>query len=115
MFSHVNCIAQKNVIIGHFSSGNLEGWNEKIFKNETQYQIIESSSGKILKAKSQASGSGLFRELQVDLKETPCLAWSWKVQNVLYGLNETTKDGDDYSARVYVVFLMDRLFGIRML
>ena len=104
MLLPVNCMAQKSTIIGHFSSGNLDGWKEKIFKNVTQYKIIESNSGKILEAKSQASGSGLFRELQVDLKEMPCLAWSWKVQNVLYGLNETAKDGDDYSARVYVIF-----------
>jgi len=104
MLATTNCIAQKSVIIGHFSSGSLEGWKEKNFKNETQYQIIESSSGKILEAKSRASGSGLFRELQVDLREMPCLAWTWKVQNILYGLNETTKDGDDYSARVYVIF-----------
>ena len=104
LLSPLNCIAQKSVIIGDFSKGNLDGWKEKVFKNKTSYRIIDSGSGKILEAKSRASGSGLFRELQVDLRETPCLAWSWKVQNILRGLNETTKDGDDYSARIYVVF-----------
>ena len=104
LLSPLNCIAQKSVIIGDFSKGNLDGWKEKVFKNKTSYRIVDSGSGKILEAKSRASGSGLFRELQVDLRETPCLAWSWKEQNILGGLNETTKDGDDYSARIYVVF-----------
>ena len=55
LLSPLNCIAQKSVIIGDFSKGNLDGWKEKVFKNKTSYRIIDSGSGKILEAKSRAS------------------------------------------------------------
>ena len=32
------------------------------------------------------------------------LNWTWKIDNVLTGVDERTRAGDDYAARVYVVF-----------
>jgi hypothetical protein len=54
-------------------------------------------------AESRGTASGLFREGTIDLTSTPWLNWSWKVENVLSGLNEREKSGDDYPARIYVV------------
>lgn len=59
---------------------------------------------KVLKAESQAAASGLYREQSVDLTQTPWLHWRWKIANTLDGIDETTRAGDDYPARVYVVF-----------
>ena len=101
--------ASENIIVGDFSASNLTGWKEKVFKNKTKYKFIESNIGTVLKADSSASASGMFREMKIDLTKTPCLSWSWKVDGVLDGLDETTKSGDDYPARVYVVF-SDGLF-----
>jgi len=39
----------------------------------------------------------------VDLRRTPWLSWSWRVDRVLNGVDERSKSGDDYPARVYVV------------
>ena len=89
--------------ISHFSSEQLDGWKSKEFKNETHYQIIQLDSKTVLKASSDSSASGLFKEQRIDLYKTPYLNWSWRIENRLGKLNEQTKPGDDYAARVYVV------------
>jgi hypothetical protein len=48
-------------------------------------------------------GFGLFRELEVDPRHA-VIHWSWKVDAGLHAGDERTRDGDDYPARVYVVF-----------
>lgn len=92
------------VVVGNFSSGDLEGWKPKVFKGETIYHLVDSDRGTVLKAESRSSASGLFLEVDIDLEKTPCLSWSWKVDNILHGLLETTKQGDDFPARIYVIF-----------
>lgn len=96
--------ARDDVIVSNFKSGDLTGWEEKAFKNNTKYELVEMNGSKVLQAISTASASGMFREMKVDLTKTPCLNWTWKVDNTFSGLDETTKSGDDYPARVYVVF-----------
>ena len=102
-------MAEDDLIVGDFLAGSLTGWKEKTFKGKTRYELIDRGAGKVLKADSRASASGLFREMKIDLVKTPCMTWSWKVDGILDGLDETTKGGDDYPARVYVVF-SDGLF-----
>lgn len=92
------------VPVGDFSAGNLTGWVEKSFSGKTTYRIVETDNGAALQAISKNSASGLFREMPIDLTKTPCLTWAWKVDGSLGGLDETSKAGDDYSARVYVIF-----------
>ncbi len=97
--------AENNVLIpiGTFSSGTLTNWSNKTFSGKTHYQIVQLEKSYILKAESHAGASGLFKELRVDLKKTPFLNWRWRIDQRLEGLNEQSKSGDDYSARVYVV------------
>ena len=57
-----------------------------------------------LYAESRASASGLFREIKVDLDRTPYLHWSWRIKGLIDGGDERSKQGDDYPARIYVVF-----------
>ncbi len=91
------------LIIGDFSNNRLDGWEPKHFKGETRYRLQTVDGVMVLKADSQASGSGLFKEQRIDLEQTPYLNWSWRIANRLEGLNEQSKAGDDYAARIYVV------------
>ncbi len=102
--------AAENIVIGRFADGDLSGWQEKVFKEKTAYNLIEKNGTTVLKAESNASASGLFREQAIDLRQTPCLQWRWKVEDVLSGLDETSKAGDDYAARVYVVVSIGPMF-----
>ena len=83
--------------------GDLTGWQEKSFKGRTGYQVVEQDGRGILCADSRASASGLYLERRIDLTRTPWLNWRWRIDEALPPLNETTRAGDDYAARVYVV------------
>ncbi len=85
------------------NSENLKNWQEKSFAGNTQYQLMRENEHTVLKATTNASASGLFREIVIDLNKTPYLNWSWKVDNIYQGNDEHSKDGDDYPARIYVV------------
>lgn len=90
-------------IIADFSTDKIENWQAKSFSGETKYVITDDAGKRVLKAVSSDTASGLAKEKVIDLFETPYLNWSWKIDNTLPNLNETTKDGDDYAARIYVV------------
>lgn len=88
------------VEIANFSREGLTGWKEKSFSGHTRYEVRDGA----LCASSSAAASGLFREIRVDLGQTPWLHWSWRIDKGLHGGDERSKEGDDYPARVYVVF-----------
>jgi hypothetical protein len=90
-------------LVGTFSTQGLMGWEETSFVGNTQYQIVEMDGVPVLKAESRASASGLTFETEVDLEKTPYLYWRWRVENTLTNIDERTKQGDDYPARLYVV------------
>ena len=91
-------------VIGNFAAGALSGWTEKEFSGKTAYRLIRLDGNTVLAASSNASASGLYRKIAVDLTRTPYLNWSWRVDDILKGVDETTRGGDDYAARIYVIF-----------
>lgn len=95
--------ADEKSMIGRFSASDLKDWQTKSFKGETRYGFDDKSGQRALFADSQGAASGLYREIRVDLTRTPWLNWSWRVDKVLNGIDERSKEGDDYPARVYVV------------
>jgi hypothetical protein len=97
-------VQAETVIIGDFSAGDLTGWEEKSFSGETQYSLVEQNGVKVLAAHSDGTASGYVKKVKVNLAKTPILNWSWKTENILPGLDEKTKQGDDYPVRIYVVF-----------
>jgi DUF3047 family protein len=70
----------------------------------TEFALVADEGRTVLRARSQAASAGLSRELRVDLRSHPLLAWRWKVMNLLAKSDLTTKAGDDFPARLYVVF-----------
>ncbi len=90
-------------VVGRFQQGDLDGWEVKKFEGETEYTLVEDLEGYALQASSDASASGLHKAVKIDLTRTPYLNWSWRVKGTLSDIDETTKQGDDYAARVYVV------------
>lgn len=95
--------ADSNLSIALFEHEDLSTWEKKSFVGETQYSIVSDNDKHVLKAESNQTASGIAKELQIDLKKTPYLNWSWRIDNQLPNLNERTKSGDDYSARIYLV------------
>lgn len=93
-------VADNKLPIGEFSQNRLEGWEHKSFKGETEYSLQAIDGVTVLTADSRAAGSGMFKEQHIDLEQTPFLNWSWRIGKRLNGLNEQSKPGDDYAARV---------------
>jgi hypothetical protein len=86
-----------------FSQRGLEKWQYEVIENETRYTLVDYQQRPALKAVSQNSASGYVLEKDIDLLATPYLSWQWLALNKLPSLNERSKSGDDYVARVYVV------------
>ena len=95
--------ASVELTVGNFSAGDLDDWKTKSFQKMTDYRLVLKDGRRVLAAESKSSASGLVREIRIDLERLPYLQWSWRVNDVLSGIDERTKDGDDYPARVYVV------------
>ena len=90
--------------IGEFSKGSLDGWEEKSFAGHTEYELKTNKAGVMaLFAQSEASASGLFKELSADMRKTPYLNWHWQVDAGPSGNKERSKQGDDFAVRVYVI------------
>lgn len=88
---------------GRFSAGDLSGWETRVFSRATDYRVVEQEGRQVLQADCSNAASAFYRRLQVDLRRTPILRWSWRVEAPYDGLDETRKQGDDYAARLYVV------------
>lgn len=92
------------IMVGEFESGSLAGWKEESFHGLTRYEIVSDGSRTSLRADSSASASYLIKKVNVDLLKTPVLNWSWRTDKFLDGIDERTPEGDDYPARIYIVF-----------
>ena len=72
-------------------------------KSNTEYTLGSNESGNYLKALANNAASGLGKEIKIDLNRTPYLNITWKVEKDLKGIDERSKKGHDYAARVFVV------------
>ena len=91
-------------VIDDFEGGLKPAWEVKSFKGTTDYQVVTDGGGKVLRAESKGTASGLVYAIDYAPADYPVLAWRWKVANIIPQGDETVKSGDDYAARVYVVF-----------
>lgn len=73
----------------------------------TRYALVENEGAVVLRAQAEASTSGLIRQVRIDLRTHPMLAWRWKAMNLVNRGNLARKDGDDFALRVYVTFEVD--------
>ena len=71
--------------------------------NKTEYSVGNNKNGNFLKAVANNAASGLGKEIKIDLNKTPFLNITWKVEKDLKGIDEKSKKGHDYAARVFVV------------
>ena len=92
------------ILLDNYQGGLSPKWEEKSFKGETLYEVTQEDNLRCIKATSHLSASGLSYKINYDTKNYPILNWRWKVDHILLKGNALKKDGDDYAARIYVVF-----------
>lgn len=79
-------------------------------ERHTNYEVrIDASGRSAFRAQSEcgASAMSLLLPKDLDLTTTPRLAWRWRIERGLDITAETTRSGDDFAARVYVLFEFD--------
>lgn len=87
--------------------GEIRGWEAlKPAPNaaDTRYELVKEEGTTVLKAEAKNSMSGLSHPVRVDVRQYPLLRWRWKIDAPVSGADMTTKAGDDYAARIYVIF-----------
>jgi hypothetical protein len=72
-------------------------------KGNTTWTLGSNENGNFIKAEAEGKGSGLGKEVKIDLSKTPIINITWKVEKDLAGIIENSKKGHDYAARVFVV------------
>jgi len=87
-----------------FTPDAIIDWERHRFSGETLYARVSIDGRDAVHAQCEpGSASGLVLRTEIDLDQTPILEWEWRVGSVFEGIDETTRDGDDYPARVYAV------------
>ena len=102
----VNSLLAEEVKIFDFTEvelSELEVRKVRGAKNKTLYTIGSNEKGTFLKSVANNAASGLGKEIKIDLNKTPIINITWKIEKDLSGINENTKKGHDYAARVFVI------------
>jgi len=91
-------------VLDDFEAGLSKAWKPKAFVGTTAYNVVAEGNGHVLQATSIQSASGLIFEQEFDPHDWPVLSWRWKIAHTLAKGDARFKSGDDYAARVYVIF-----------
>jgi len=93
----------ENVNVFDFTNDELNTLKVKKVKGETGWTLGSNENGNFIRAEAEGVGSGLGKEIKIDLNKTPFINITWKVEKDLSGIIETSKKGHDYAARVFVI------------
>jgi len=102
-FLSANISLAEKVIIFDFTEEELKSLKVRKVKGETTWILGFNENGNFIKAEAEGKGSGLGKEVKIDLTKTPFINITWKVEKGLPGIVENSKKGHDYAARVFVV------------
>jgi hypothetical protein len=104
--SFFNIVLAENVNVFEFTENELSTLTVRKVRGadaKTQYSLGSNENGKFMRAEANNSASGLGKEIKINLNETPFLNITWKIEKDLPGIDEGSKKGHDYAARVFVV------------
>ena len=105
-FSFFNITLAESVNVFEFTENELSTLKVRKVRGadaKTHYSLGDNENGKFLRAEANNSASGLGKEIKINLIETPFLNITWKIEKDLPGIDEGSKKGHDYAARVFVV------------
>lgn len=105
------CFAQNGsnsdwLVLGDFAPKWNLYWKKRVLADHANRdRIINEGTDHVLEMVSENSASGFWREWKVKAVESGKITWRWKVKTSLtQNHREREKKGDDYAARVFVVF-----------
>lgn len=89
--------------------GSINGWTSLNLGNApaSRYTLVRDGGRTVVRGQANGSASGLVRRFDIDPNRYSTLSWRWKADNVISGGNIRSRGGDDYPARIYVLFDYD--------
>ena len=102
----INFAYAENILIFEFTEKELSELEVRKVRgadNKTVYSVSSNDNGNFLKAIADNAASGLGKEVKIDLNKTPFINITWKIEKDLQGINENSKKGHDFAARVFAV------------
>ncbi|MDE2483853.1 MAG: DUF3047 domain-containing protein [candidate division NC10 bacterium] len=89
------------------------GWDLEVFHDHPQIKLEPLKDGRFaIRLASNESSFGLYKTVEVDLKEFPILTWWWRVDRLPVAGDAREKNTNDQAAQVYVAF-QDSLIQLR--
>ena len=86
-----------------FTEEELTTLKVRKVKGKTKWTLGSNNNGNYIRAEAEGTGSGLGKEISIDLRKTPYINITWKIEKDLSGIVENSKKGHDFAARVFVV------------
>ncbi len=86
---------------------SLGSWQPQPFAKidrHSRYSVVTEDGRPCLLMESDNSASALIFKQPFNVYEYPKISWRWKVSTVFRKGDSSRKDGDDYPARLYVMF-----------
>ena len=93
----------EKVVAFNFTKKEFDNLTVRKIKKNTKYTLGSNENGNFLRAEAEGQASGLGKEIFINLNKTPFLYITWKIEKDLSGINERSKKGHDYAARVFVI------------
>ena len=91
------------VKVFEFTEDEFKTLKVRKVKGKTKWSLGSDENGNYIRAEAEGTGSGLGKEILINLNKTPFINITWKVEKDLSGIIENSKKGHDYAARVFVV------------
>ena len=73
-------------------------------QKHTRYSLVRDAETIVLLADADASMASVLHAVSFDPRQYPIIEWRWKITGLLRKADMTTKAGDDFPARIYVLF-----------
>ena len=99
----VTSVKSEQLTAFEFTSEEFAKLKKRKVKGETSWELGSNENGNYIRAEAEGVGSGLGKEILIDLNKTPIINITWKIEKDLSGINENSKKGHDFAARVFVV------------
>ena len=93
----------ENVKVFEFTDDEFKTLKVRKVKGKTKWTLGSNENGNYIKAEAKGTASGLGKEMSIDLRKTPFINITWKIEKDLPGIVENSKKGHDFAARVFVV------------
>ena len=103
------------VEVGTFSRATVgqsvpDGWKPLTFKKipkQTTYEVVQDGDRPVVKASSDASASGLIKEVKIDPRQYPIVRWRWKVENLLKTSDAVVEKGKAMAAEMLETWMQE--------